>query len=185
MTDREPISDPHEPEDAEEAIATLDSETEDEFPDIEVKAHGHIDRMQAVAEKAYKQKHPGMEVRFVLAPEHTKTHSNVPSFRARGYKPVRVRELGLGESSEVYGMPDDFVRVVDTIMMACTATRKAERRIKLRGRAVEQATLSERVYKDSLERAGTVPGRGGVKAGGSLKQTTTEETVRLPDRGGE
>lgn len=147
-------------------------------PRADVRVKGTINSLLHGAKEAYEKKHDDKRTRFAYAPEGgSAKYSGMARHRSRGYKIVTNQEAG---TDDIYGAPDEPVRVGDTVLVAADKKRVEAREAELGLLAEKDANRSIEVYKESVERAGTV-GRSKPKAHGYVKKTTVEYP-RLPQR---
>lgn len=143
---------------------------------------GYSDKRMAMEESARKGEEPttGLNHRLhwvtVQRPNGRPDHQKMTQFKAQGYRPVpfdEVSSFGIEVPVQAEKTPDGFIKVGDTVLMACSAAVAA--RIEEQGRrAIDERTAND-FTANTLHQAGREV--GGVR--GDIVTSDTQQRVEV------
>jgi hypothetical protein len=165
------------------AKTTQQEPTQDEVPEVvetkrpprvSARSRGLYNNMLGTAARQFRDNNPGMEVRFVRAPEDKSDRSQLIQRRAQGYEVVSASQCGI---ETPHGEVGDQVRVGDTILMAIPKDMLAENRAEVAADIRAETRRVQDAYVESLK--ALTAGEHSSAPVGAINTTFEEREVRL------
>lgn len=124
--------------------------TQKEPPVVRTRSRGQVSTSLETYAKAYRDRYPDRDVRYVYDPSHKPELSGVLGRKAQGYQIVTLGEAGLASTSDE---EDNPVRVGDLVLMSIDKKTRGQLRKEVNDKAAEQRLSVDRQFREAVNAA--------------------------------